>query len=183
MSGLIRFVLAKLLAQLFGEGFGADIAGRGVVYLADGARSALRKDEERLTRTRLRPGDTYTVVTRPRPTRRERKLATATRAVEQRYRHASRPSRSQFRAASKLSKTQRRLGQARPGSRRHARLERRERRRGDRFDHVMRPTRKQLKLARAVTALESQLAVERERNLATVRDTGRRRRTRVRVYD
>lgn len=182
---IVRFILAKLLGQLFGEGFAADLAGRGVVFLADGARSAVRRDEERVTRTSLRPGETYTVIARPRPTRRERKLAAATRGVEQRYRRATRPNRKQLRAAKQLSSAQRRLVRAREGTRRHARLERRERVRGLRFDRAMRPTRRQQRLAGALTQLSTQLEHERELNLGRARraDRGIRRRQRVHVYD
>ncbi len=179
---ILKWLLARLLGNLFGEGFGADLAGRGVVYLGDQARDALRKDEERVTLARLRPGETYTVVARPKPTRRERKLAAAQRGVEQRFDKASRPSRAQLRAGRRLERTQRRLDRSKEGTGRHARLVRKEQRRGDRFDRVMRPSRRQLRLAAELTTLTQQLGEERDRNFERARGT-RRRRTRTRVYD
>ena len=62
---MIRFLGTRVLAHLFGEGLGADIAARGVVYLADGAREAIERPEERLGAVRLLPGDTYSVIARP----------------------------------------------------------------------------------------------------------------------
>lgn len=180
---IVKWLLARLLGNLFGEGFAADLAGRGVVFLADEARGAIRRDEQPVTRAKLRPGETYTVIARPRPTRRERKLATAQRAVEHRFERATRPSRPQLRAARRLSRSQRRLDRTRPGTRRHARAVRREQRRGDRFDLVMRPTRRELKLARELTALTDELRVERDANFERARRGRRARRTRVRVYD
>jgi len=179
---IVKWILARLLGNLFGEGFAADLAGRGVVYLADEARGALRKDEERVTLARLRPGETYTVIARPRPTRRERRLAASQRSVERRFEKVTRPNRAQLRAARRLARTQARLERAREGTRRHARLVRKEQRRGDRFDLLMRPSRRELRLARELTELTAELDRERERNFQRARGS-RRRRPQVRVHD
>jgi hypothetical protein len=182
---IVKWILAQALSRLFGQGFAADLAGRGVVYLADGVRTSARHEPESVTLSRISPGETYTVIARPRPTRKERKLAASKRAVERRHERAAHPNRSQLRAAKRLAATQRRLDRARPGSRRSARLARRARRRGDRFDHVMRPTKRQLRLARELTAREAELNLERERNFEAARRTRHagRGRAQVRIYD
>ena len=62
---IFKWLLSIALSKLFGDGFGADLAGRGVVYLGDGVRKALDRDEIPVTTAKLTPGATYTVVARP----------------------------------------------------------------------------------------------------------------------
>ena len=185
MTALFRFLLAKLLGNLFGEGFGADLAGRAVVYLGDSAKDAVRRDQVRLTTTRLEPGQTYTVIARPRATRRERKLAASQRAARDRYRKATHPSRRQLRSATRLSRTQRRLERAKPGSRREERLARKEWNQGLDFDRRMRPSRKEIRAARDLTEATTLLDAARAESFERARRSTKRsrRRTRVRVYD
>ncbi len=93
---------ANALSRLFGDGLGADIAGRASVYLADEVRRSLDKEPERLTTVRLRPGESYTVIARPPATREERRLAAAKARLQARDDHLSRPTRRQLRTARKL---------------------------------------------------------------------------------
>lgn len=180
---IVKWLLATLLSKVFGEGFGADLAGRGVVYLTDGVRKALDRDEIPVTTAKLTPGATYTVIARPPATRRERRLAQRRAALDKSFRSASRPDRKQLRVARKLARTQKRLGRAKPSTGRFQRLAARERRLGDRFDSVMRPTRRELRLARELTEVTAQLDAERAANLERARRKGGRRRTRVQFYD
>ncbi|MHB1138699.1 MAG: hypothetical protein ACYC2O_07045 [Microthrixaceae bacterium] len=182
---ILKWLLARALGKIFGDGFAADLAGRGVVYLADGVRTSLQRDDEDVTRVRLRAGERYTVVARPAATRHERKLAAQQRALANSYDHLARPHRRQRRAARRLAKAQRRLARTTPGTARHERRSRTEQQLGVAFDRAMRPGRKQLKVATALTTVTRELESSRAESLAQARVRGglRRRRTRVRVYD
>ncbi len=174
-----------VLARLFGDGLSADLAARGTVYLAEGLRDSLDRPEERLTRVRLRPGDTYTVIARPAASRRERRLAARQRSLRDRDRRMSRPSRRQLRAARRLERTQVRLDRVRPGGRRARRLAEAEERRGDCFDKVMRPTKRQARSHAELASVTEELADARQVSFELARShrPRTRRRARVRVYD
>ncbi len=182
---MIRFLGTRILAHLFGEGLGADLAARGVVYLADGAIEAIERPEERLGAVRLRPGDTYTVIARPPATRRERRLAARQGSLRERDRRLRRPNRRQYRAARRLERTQIRMGRARPDGRRATRLGRREASQGARFDKLTAPTRRQRRVSDELSAVTAELdasrAVSFER--AAARRSRARRRGRIHVYD
>lgn len=182
---MLKWLSARALSALFGDGFGADLAGRGIVYLGDGVREAIDRDEQPVTRASLRPGQTYTVIARPPATRRERHLAARRSALDAKVRSATAPSRSQLRAARRLARTQRRLDRSRTGSRRHRRLAERELRRGRKFDEATRPTRRQSKLTAELDLVTAELDAARTTSLARARDGLGRRGTRPRttVYD
>lgn len=180
-----KWLSAKAISKVFGDGFGADLAGRGVVYLADGVKTSLDKDDEQLTRVRLEPGQTYTVIARPKATRQERKLAARQRVLAQRERKATVPTRKQLKAARRLARAQRRLARVSPESRRGRKRARIEAVRGARFDAVTTPSRKQARLTReleqATVALDAERAVSFEHARAGRRSS--RRRPKVTVYD
>ncbi len=182
---MLKWLTARALSKLFGDGFGADLAGRGIVFLGDGLREAVDRDEQSVTRATLRPGETYTVVARPSATRRERALSARRSALEKKVRSATAPTRSQRRAARRLARTQRRLDRSRVGSRRHRRLAEREARRGRRFDEVTRPTRRQERLTVELDLATAELDTARAASLARARAGLGRRATRPRttVFD
>ena len=182
---MLKQMSAVVLSRVFGDGLGADLAGRGTVYLADEVRKALDHEDERLGTVRLRPGESYTVIARPPATRRERKLAARQRALSERDRKASVPSRRQLRAARKLARTQRRLDRTKVGRRRHRRLEAKEAARGERFDRLMRPTQRQAKLHAELAAVKNELDSARAESFARARAhrPASRRRAKVTVYD
>jgi hypothetical protein len=182
---IVKWVSAQAMSKVFGDGFVADLAGRGTVYLADEIRKSISRDDEQVTRVRLRPGERYTIIARPPATRRERKLASSQRGLQRRYQHLSRPSRSQLRAARRLSRAQRRLERSSPGSRRYEARAAREQELGLRFDRRMRPSRQLVKVATALDATTRELDASRAASLEHARSGRplRRRRTRVAVYD
>ncbi len=183
---LARQLGTVVLARIFGDGMGADLAARGTVYLADGVRQAIERPDERLTRVRLRPGESYTVIARPPATRTERRLADRQRALQDRRDRMDRPSRRQLRAARRLARTQRRLDRARPDGRRARRLQARERARGAHFDKVMRPTRRQAAVHAELSAVSERLDSARSASFDRARARRRRPlhpRARVRVFD
>lgn len=182
---MLRWLGATLLSRIFGDGLAADVAARGVVYLADNARDALRHDEEPVTRVRLTPGETYTVIARPPASRRERKLAARVADLEERDRRASVPTRRQLRSARRLARTQRRLDRARDGSRRQRRLRVTEERRGERFDRLTAPSRRQRRVHQELAAARAELERLRGASFERARSgrAARSRRSRTRVYD
>lgn len=182
---ILQRLSAVAISKLFGDGLGADLAGRGAVFLASATRQAIDRDDEQITRVRLRPGERYTVIARPPATRRERRLATSQKALVQRYEHLSRPTRSQIRAAKRLARSQRKLDRTSPNSRRRATREQVELRRGRRFDQRLRPSKKLLKVSAALSSTSHELAESRAEQFERARSGTRRwsRRERVTVYD
>ena len=158
---MLEQLIHRLLGRLVGDGLGGELAARGTTFLADELRRSVARQSEGLTSVRLRPGESYLVVARPKATRRERKLAAAQRSLAERDQRLSRPTRAQLRSARELSSVQRRLRRARPGSRRARRLEAREAKQGARFDEIIRPTRRQVEVRRQLESVTSQLDASR----------------------
>jgi hypothetical protein len=158
---MLEQLIHNLLGRVFGDGLGGELASRGTTFLADELRRSVSRESEGLTSVRLRPGESYLVVARPRATRRERKLAVAQRSLAERDQRLSRPNRSQIRSARRLRKVQRCMRRARPGSRRARRLAALEAKRGARFDDVIRPTRRQVDVRRQLQSVTAQLDASR----------------------
>jgi len=148
---------AKLVSKALGDGFAADVTGRASAYLVDEARKAVDRDEIPVSKVRLRPGESYTVIARPAPTRRERKLAARQAALREADRRLGRATRRQRRVARRLRSSQRHLDHRRPGTRRHATAAAREAVRGARFDRVMAPSRKQIEVRESLESVTSEL--------------------------
>lgn len=173
---------SRLFAWLFGAGLSAEIIARAAGFLGKEIRGAIARPDRSVTRVRLQPGETYTVITRPRPSRRERRLSARQRSLAADFQRRSRPTRPQLRSARRLARTQRHLARSRPGTRRHAKLQSREYWQGIRFDRVMRPTRRQIRSAEALDAVTRDLErIRDERFEAARRSLGPRRS--VTLYD
>lgn len=125
-----------------GGGFGAELADRGIDWLSKETREALDRSPQHVSSATLKPGETLTVVARPRASRRERKLAERARDLEKKERELSRATRRQRRSARRLRRAQRHLDSRRPGSRRWRRAAAAEAKLGRRFDAVTAPTKK-----------------------------------------
>ena len=176
---------STLISKAVGDGLGAEVAGRASVYLVDEARKAVDRDEVPVSQVRLRPGETYTVLARPAPTRRERQLARRKAALADRTREMERPTRRQRRAARRLRSSQRRLDRRRVGTARHARAAAREARRGASFDRVMEPGRRLVAVRQELDQVSHELdAVRSARFGAARRKRGLEGRPeRVHLYD
>ncbi len=188
MPSLQGRITQFLIGRLVGDGLGADLAGRGAGFLIDGLREARDRPAHPLTGARLRPGEAYLVVARPRPTRAERRLAARQRSLAARDAELSRPTRSQRRVARRLARVQRRLDRSRPGGRRARRLAVCEAAVGERFDRELAPTRRQrevrgqlLEVSRALDAARS-ASFDRAQHSRERTRRGRRRLTRDRFY-
>lgn len=170
-----------ILARLFGSGPVAEVAARGVSYLGGELRDAITHADQPLTKVRLQPGETYTVVAYPKPTRRERKLAKKQTSLLKDYKKLTTATSSQKKAARRLGKAQRRLRRARPGTSRHDRRERKETRLAFDFDRAMRPSKKQIRTAEQLDAVSRELDALRAEQLRAARASKRNRR-KVNVY-
>ncbi|CAN5482707.1 hypothetical protein BH10ACT3_BH10ACT3_08760 [soil metagenome] len=182
---ILKWISSAAVSKLFGDGFAADIAGRGTVYLADEVRKSISRDDEQITRVKLRSGERYTVIARPPATKAERKLAAQQSSLERRYDKLTTPSRKQAKVARRLARAQRKLDKSKPESKKRAARELKEQKLGLEFDRRMRPSRQEIKVAAALTAATSELDASRAASLdkARAKHGLRRRRTRVRVYD
>ena len=111
-------LLRRVLVRLYGDG----LAGWAASIVAERSIAALRastqKEPELLDVSRLRPGETYLVTTRPAPRRKERQLAAASEKAHARLEKAERPSRKLRRTSRRLRIAKRRLARTRAGSRR-----------------------------------------------------------------
>lgn len=155
---MLKWLAAKAFSQLYGDGFVADLAGRGTVLLGDGIREAIDRDPESLTSVRLKPGESYVVVARPPATRAERKAKRRRRKAKSQLDSVSHPTRRQLKSARRLSRTQRKLGRKRhPESRRGRRLQKREAEQAERFDRVTTPTKRQVLLRNRFEQADAEL--------------------------
>lgn len=183
--GLWSLVWARSVSHLLGDGIGAEVAGRASAYLVDEARKAVEREEIPVSTVRLRPGESYTVVARPAPTRSERRLSKRKAALQEADRRFGRSTRRQRRVARELRSVQRRVDHRRPGTRRHARALAREAVVGVRFDRAMTPTKKHRAVRRELERVSGELDGLRDRRFAEVRSrrglTGRPER--VTVHD
>jgi hypothetical protein len=176
VAGVAR---TQILRRVFGGGttgaIGAAVASWAVDHLSDG----IRHRDELLDISTLRVGETYTVVTRPAPTRRERKLASRLETAERRARAATKPTGPQRRAARSLVRAQRRGAMARPDSPKALRLQAEADTLEDRYRRIARRTPRQLRVIAERDAVRAQYESERARALAAARRSARppRRRT------
>lgn len=173
---------SRVFGWLFGAGFSAEIISRAAVFLVSELRGAMTRADEPVTKVRLQPGETYTVIAYPRPTRKERRLTNKQRALAADFTKRSRPTRSQLRKVRKLSRIQRRVDRTRPGGRRHEKWSAKEVEAGISFDRAMRPTRKQVASAQALDDVTRQLNGIRSQRFDAARRSGRPRRS-VKLYD
>jgi hypothetical protein len=180
---MLQRVRSTLLHWVFGDGLQGELAERGIDWLAREARSAIDREPQRLTSVHLEPGETYTVIARPRPSRVERTTAQRAKSLARLDERMSRPTRGQLRAARRLRRAQRHLDRRRPGSRRHRRALEAERAAGRRFDRATAPSRRLARIRRDRAAAEAELSALRD---ASYRAASRRRgdrRTRPVVFD
>jgi len=182
---MLQTLWESLLIRVFGEGMASSAAVRGTEFLGREISSAVHKEDQDLTRVRLRAGESYTVVARPPATRKERKLAKSQRSLDRKFVALTRPTKSQLRSARNLSRAQRRRGVTNQVSKVSRRKATQEAALGRKFDSKMRPSKQQLRVARELTQVTDQLDASRARSLQTARykNRVRRRRTKVTVYD
>jgi len=173
MAAVIR---ARILTKVLGGG-PAGLAGAAALRWG---WEKLREDreEEVLAISRLKPGETYTVVTRPAPTRKERKLAERSLDLHERLDKASRPKRAQRKADRAYRRAERKALRAKPGSAREAKWARRARGIAAWQATLASPSKRQRALERKVGAVDSRLVEVRAAALGKARKGTRRTRRR-----
>lgn len=72
MASIVR---TRVLSRVFGEGVTGVVGVAVASWAIDKVREGIGSDPELLDISQLKAGETYTIVTRPAPSRRERKLA------------------------------------------------------------------------------------------------------------
>lgn len=159
--------------KVFGGGIQGSFAEKGIDWLVDETRAALRGESESLESVRLQPGETYTVIARPPATRRERRLAAEVDALSATEAKLSRATRRQKRVARRLAKVQHRMDRRRPGTRGHRRVAAEEARLARRFDNVMAPSKRLTKVRAELATATRQLERSRAASLRNAR-AGRR---------
>jgi len=130
------------LRRVFGGGIQGSFAEKGIDWLLDETRAAMRGESESLDSVRLQPGDTYTVIARPPATRRERKLAGVVDALSATEAKLSRATRRQRRTARRLAKVQHRMDRRRHGTRRYRRVAAAEARLAERSAKAVAPSKR-----------------------------------------
>lgn len=178
---MIRDLRDFALRKVFGDGIHVALAEKGIDWLTEETRAAIRGEPESLEQVRLRPGDRYTVIARPPATRRERKLAERIEALEATEAKLSRTTKRQRSAARSLARAQRRLDRRRPGTPRHRRAAAAEARSARRFDEVMAPSKKLVKVRSELASLTRDLERSRAASLRAAR-AGRTRGETSTVY-
>jgi hypothetical protein len=176
MAGVVR---TQVLRRVFGSGATGAIGAGVASWALDRLSEGIRHDAELLDVSKLRVGETYTVATRPAPTRRERKLASRLDAAERRVRAATKPTGPQRRAARALERAQRKAAKARPGSPKAERLGAEADALEARYRQVSRRTPKQARVIAERDAVRAQYEAEQAKSLAAARRSARppRRRT------
>ena len=172
-----------ITATVFGNGLQGELADRGLDWLEAEGRRALGNEHETITRVHLAPGETYTVIARPRATRAERKLARQSKGLNDAERRMGTPTRRQLRAARRLARAQRRRDSRTPGSRRWAKAAACEAQCGTRFDKVMAPSKRLARTRAELAEVNERLDTSRAASLDRARSNRGHRRERTTVYD
>lgn len=167
--------------RVFGGGIQGSLAEKGIDWLLDETRSAIRGEPESLQAVKLQPGETFTVIARPPATRSERRLAVRLDALEAAEAKLSRATNRQKRTARRLARAQRKLDRRKPDTARYRRAAKAEARHARRFDQVMAPSRKLSKLRTEMASTAHDLERSRAASLRSVQ-TGRRRNRTSTVY-
>jgi len=119
---MIQLLRERALAKVLGDGVtgmvGASIVEWGVKRVA----AAFDDNGELLDVSKLLPGETYEITTRPAPDRKERKLAKRVDDLDRRAARITAVTRSQRRVERKLAKSTRAATKAASDTKRHARL-------------------------------------------------------------
>jgi hypothetical protein len=164
MAGVIR---SRLLTRLFGGGPGA-VAGAAVVSW--GLRKVREgRQPEVLNVSRLVPGETYTVGTRPAPDRKERRLAKRSARLHRRLEKELRPTRAQRRADRRFRRFERKAVRADAGSAAEAKWARRARGVATWRMALSTPTKRQRSLERKASSVDQALEKRRQKALARSR--------------
>lgn len=160
MAAIIR---TKILTKVFGGGAGGVIGAAAVSFAMKQLRQ--RDEPEVLDVSKLVPGESYSVVTRPAPTRKVRKLEKKAAKVESRLAAELAPTRQQRRAERELKVATRKAAKAKADTRRYRKWATRAAAASQRRAALAAPTSRQRKLERRAAALEVAVAAKKAAQL------------------
>jgi hypothetical protein len=163
----------RAIRWVYGEGFAAFVAAAIADRAISEVRRSTRKEPEMLDVSRLRPGETYLVTTRPAPTRRERRLERRSERTHERLALAERPSRKLREAERELNRAQRRLDRSKAGSRKERKATAEVLQRSAVVSRLRTPSKKVVRLRLRATALDGALVARQEREIARARKSAR----------
>ena len=176
MTAVIR---TRALRRVFGDGFSGMVASSLVTWGITKLGEGLRHDDEVIDVSNLRVGETYTVVTRPAPTRAERKLAVKAAKASERAHKATRPSGDERRTARSLERVQKKLAKVRVDSSKAAKLRAESAKLEARYAKATARTPKQQAFVAKAEAAQREYEAAREASLAKARRKARPPRKRV----
>jgi predicted lipid-binding transport protein (Tim44 family) len=159
----------RLARRWFGDGMAGAVGLSLVGWAWRKAAEAVRHEPELLDVSTLKAGETYTITTRPAPSRRERKLAKKTAAARSKVAKATRTTRAQRSTARALAKAQRKVAKATSGSATHIEQSQRAGRLEQRYDALVAHTARQQRLIDTLTTLQAELQAEQDAHLARAR--------------
>jgi len=169
----------RVITRIYGEGFGAMIAAsvtdRAITHL----RHAVRHDPELIDVSKLVPGESYVISTRPAPSRKERKLEQEAVAAHRKLDKALRPSRSTRRLERKLGASVLQAQQAESGSRRWTQAMVRVQIQERALERRLQPSAKARRLSAELDTVNTSLERRRMAALTKARKKARPPRTRV----
>jgi hypothetical protein len=172
-------IRTRILRRYFGDGFSGVVATTVVTWGLSKLREGLRHEDEVIDVSRLRVGETYSIVTRPAPTRAERKLAVKSAKASERAHKATRPTSSERRTARALERAQRKAAKARPGSPKAAKRRAEAAKLETRYAKATARTPKQLLYVERAEAAQREYEAARTESLAKARRKARPPRQRV----
>ncbi len=170
----------RVIARLYGDGFGAMVAAGVIDRAITQLRHAVRKEPETIDVSKLVPGESYIVSTRPAPTRKERKLERDALAAHLKLEKALRPSRSTRRLERQLAKNAVTATTAEVGSKRWAKAVAQIQVQEPAVEARLRPSAKARRLRAKAALVDAQL--DRRRSAALLKARKKARPPRSRVY-
>jgi predicted lipid-binding transport protein (Tim44 family) len=176
---MVAVLRQRLARRWFGEGMAGAVAMSVAGYAWRKLSEGVRRDPELLDVSTLKPGETYTISTRPAPSRRERKLAKKTGTARAKVQKATRTTRAQRGTARALDRAQRKAGRAQVGSVAHMEQSQRADKLEQRYQLLVAHTARQQRLIDSLATLEAELQAEQDARLAKARRKAPRPRRRV----
>ena len=176
-------MFAVLRQRLARRWFGDGVAGAMALSLATWAGGKLaegiRHEPELLDVSHLKPGETYTILTRPAPTPRERQLMKKRAAAQAKLARATRSTRAQRRTARAIARAIRKADKARAGSAAWHEHTLRAELLEQRYDTLSAHTPRQQRLIDTLEGIQSELQAEQDAHLAKARKKVRPPRRRI----
>lgn len=170
---MLAFLRLKALQRIFGEGPSAAMGAAILSSVLHRVSSAVTSDTERLDTAHLRPGEKYTVMTRPPYSREERKARARRDKLAASYASATKPSRAARKIAKKHASAQRKVDRTDPKSPKWDARAAEANRFVDRYEAATAPSAKAKRIAKSLA--EAEIAVDAARGRTLAKASSKRR--------